>query len=283
MVTNYGYITFTRPSESSGFFSNYFSVLSTVEDCITRGLRPYVDSSNTWFNPTYSFKEDRVTDLSINPWDWWFVQNRREDVTSFTKVDIDRQHISHVPKLFMARTDKPKFRAIAKEFCAIKPHILEEEEILYKQYLENKNTLGILARGTEMLVHHPEYPKISANSWPQVIELCLKQNPDIDNIFLVSDDRKIVESIVSAYPQTKYLEHFFRSTTQTEEELSDKGMPWWLSSPHNDPNHRKRLGEESLIQVRLLSRCDYFVGSHSGMFNATNFFNEIPFKDTYLI
>jgi len=283
MKTKYGYIEFTRPSQSSGFYSNYFSVLSTIQDCVAKELKPYVNTTNTWFNPTYNFKNDMVSDLSINPWDWWFVQNREEDITSSIKVNINRQHIPHAPNLFMLSRSKSRFKALAKEFCVIKPYILEEEELLYKQYIENKNTLGILARGTEMLVHHLEYPKVPTNSWPKIIKFCLSQNPDIDNIFLVSDDKKIVKSIVDAYPQTKYLEHFFRSTTQTEEELSDKGMPWWLSSPDNNPDHRKRLGEESLVQIRLLSRCNYFIGSHSGMFNAVNFFNETSFKNTYLI
>jgi hypothetical protein len=283
MKTKYGYIEFTDFSQGSGFYSNYFSVLSTIQDCTTKKLKPYVDASNTWFNPTYNVKDNTVSDLSINPWDWWFIQNKKEDITSSVKVGINRQHINHRPDFFVFSKSKSRFKALAKEFCAIKSYILEEEELLYKQYIENKNTLGILARGTEMLIHHPEYPKVITSSWPEIIKLCLSQNPDIDNIFLVSEDKEILKSIVNAYPETKYLEHFFRSTTQTRAELSHKGAPWWLSSPNGNPNHRKRLGEESLIQIRLLSRCNYFLGSHSGMFNAVNFFNEIPFKEIYLI
>jgi len=283
MVTNYGHITFSSPSDSSGFFSNYFSVLSTMKDCVVQNLIPYVDATNTWFNPTCDFQNNTVSDSSINPWDWWFVQNTKEQSNPFIEVSLNRHHIPHVPKDFMRLPDRSEFKVVANHYCPIKSHILEEEESLYKKHIEGKNTLGILARGTEMLVHHLEYPKTSANIWPEAVRTCLEQYPDIDNIFLVSDDKNIISSVVSAYPQTKYLEHFFRSTNQTEEELSDKYKPWWLTSPDNNPNHRRRLGEESLIQVRLLSRCNYFIGSHSGMFNATTFFNETPFKHLYLI
>jgi hypothetical protein len=283
MTAKYGSIEFANPSDSGGFFSNYFSVISTMKDCAINGLIPHVDSTNTWFNPTCDFENNTVSDPSINPWDWWFVQSTKEESTPFVKMGLNRYHIPHIPMHFMALPNMPEFKSIANQYCPIKSHILEEEELLYKQHIEGKNTLGILARGTEMLVHHLEYPKVSAKDWPEIIKLCLDQYPDIDNIFLVSDDKRIIESVVNAYPQTKYLEHFFRTTNQTEEELSDKNAPWWLHSPDNDPNHRRRLGEEALIQVRLLSRCTYFAGSHSGMFNATLFFNENPFKHVYLI
>lgn len=282
MSNSYGRISFARPSDSGGFFSNYFSVVSTIGVCMMKNLIPYVDCTNTWFNPTCDFKNDTVIDLSINPWDWWFVQSKEEG-RKVIEVGLDRSGITHDPKLFLGHPNLPILRAIAKNFCKMQPHILDEEIVLYEEHIEGKTTLGILARGTEMLANHPEYPKAPAQAWPEIIKYCLDQNPDINNIFLVSDDRRIVESILSAYPQTKYLETFFRSTDQTEEELANKYSPWWLFSPNEDPNHRKRIGEESLIQTRLLSKCPYFVGSHSGMSNAVNFFRGVPFKANYLV
>jgi hypothetical protein len=247
-----------------------------------KNLTPYVDTTNTWFNPTCDFKNNLVTDSSINPWEWWFVQEKQEGIP-VEEVGLDRSGITHNPKDFSKHPNTPIFRGIAKEFCKIQPHILGEEETLYKEHIEGKTTLGILARGTEMLLHHPEYPKAPVQAWPEIIKFCLDQNPDIDNIFLVSDDKRIIESVLNAYPETKYLKNFFRSTDQTEEELADKYSPWWLFSPSGDPNHRKRVGEESLIQTRLLSRCSHFVGSYSGMSNAVNFFRENPFKANYLV
>lgn len=282
MSVNYGRISFSRPSDSGGFFSNYFSVLSTMGICLSRGLIPYVDATNTWFNPTCNFIDDSVSDVTINPWDWWFIQEKEEGAT-FVELGLDRGGITHVPSEFSNYYALPLMREVADRHCKIKFNILEEEELLYEQHIKNKNTLGILARGTEMLVHHPEYPKVFPSTWPGVIKFVLDRHPDIGNIFLVSDDRRIIESVLEAYPEVKYLEHFFRSSNQTEEELSNKVSPWWLFSPDGNPDHRKRVGEEALIQTRLLSKCNYFVGSHSGMSNAVNFFRKIPFKANYLI
>lgn len=283
MSAKHGYITFSCPSDSGGFFSNYFSVLSTIGICAIKNLIPYVDSTNTWFNPTCDFENDTVLDSKINPWNWWFVQEEKKESIVYENIGLDRTGIPHVPKVFISHQALPIFRGLAKDFCKIQPYILDEEELLYKEYIQNKTTLGILARGTEMLVHHKEYPKVTTEFWPDIIRSCLNNHPDIDNIFLVSDDREIIETITDAYPQTKYLRYFFRSTNQTEEQLSDKTKPWWLFSSDNIINHRRRVGEESLIQTRLLSRCDYFIGTHSGMFNAVNFFRENSFKTSYLI
>lgn len=281
-MSKYGRISFTRPSNSGGFFSNYFSVLSTMEVCLLKKLLPYVDTADTWFNPTCDFENDLVRDSGINPWNWWFIQNKVEEADC-VELGLYRERLPHVPTEFISYPTLPIVREIAEMYCKIQHHILEEEELLYEQYIEGKNTLGILARGTEMLVHHLEYPKVLSNTWPDIIKFCLDKHPDINNIFLVSDDRRIVESVLEVFPETKYLEHFFRSTNQTEEEFSNATQPWWLYSPDGNPNHRKRVGEESLIQTRLLSNCSYFVGSHSGMSNAVNFFRKVPFKANYLV
>lgn len=177
----------------------------------------------------------------------------------------------------------PHFVYLADEYCAIQPSILEEEDRLAKEYFEGKTTLGILARGTEMLTHHLEHQKVTIESWPRVVAHCLKNSPDVDNIFLVSDDRRIVESILDAYPETKYLPDYFRTTIQIEEEFKTGKEPWWLKSPTGDPNHRKRLGEECLIQTRLLSRSQYLLGTYSGMTNAARFFKKGDFDHLYLI
>lgn len=282
MSVKYGRISFLSPSDSGGFFSNYFSILSTMGLCLIDSLVPYVDCSNTWFNPTCDFENDKVLDSNINPWEWWFIQKKEEDST-VTDVALNRVGIPHIPKAFISHPTLSVFKQIAKDYCKIQPHILQEEELLYKQYIADRNTLGILARGTEMLAHHAEYPKVPTDAWPSIIKFCLDQNPSINNIFLVSDDKRIIETIIGAYPETKYLEHFFRSGDQPEESLTDKVKPWWLFSSGDLLAHRKRIGEEALIQTRLLSRCNYFVGSHSGMTNAVNFFNETSLKASYLV
>lgn len=282
MGSRYGLIKFNRPSDSGGFFSNYFSALSSSGVCIAEGIIPYIDCTETWFNPTCNFEEDTVSDTTINPWNWWFKQSI-EPGSIVYGIPLDRTPINHNPLTFSTQHSIDYFRAIAKDYFIVRDNILEEVEFFYKKYLENRINLAILARGTEMLVYHPEYPKVQLHSWADIIEKYLVDNPDIDNIFLVSDDSDIVNVIVEKFPDTVYLKHFFRKTTQSKEEIENKNKPWWLFSPTGDSNHRKRLGEESLIQALLLSRCQYFLGTCSGISNAVQFFNSNNFIKSTII
>lgn len=275
-----GLIKFNSIADSAGFFSNYFSVLSTMRDCLQRDLIPYVDASNTWFNPTCDFKNNIVTDSTINPWNWWFDQSI--DGPSYD-VPLNRAYINHKPSHFADQPGLAAFREIADKHCKIKKHILDEESKLHKEHLQDKKSLGILARGTEMLIHHPEYPKVQLETWPQIVEAYLNNFSDIDTIFVVSDDSQIINTIQAASTKVVYLKDFFRRTTQPDEAVANKHQPWWLTSPTGDPNHRRRLGEECLIQAKLLARCDYFLGTFSGVSNAALFFNDNKYKQSHLI
>lgn len=282
MGNRYGIIRFTNPRNSGGFFSNYFSALSSSERCMRNNLIPYVDATNTWFNPTCNFEQDTVDDFTINPWNWWFKQSLDKEGLLY-EMGIDREPIVHNPLTFNTQTNLDYFRGISDTYFQIQDHILEEEEIFYRKYLENRINLAILARGTEMLLYHPEYPKVKLQDWSNIVEMYLKENPNIDNIFLVSDDNEIIDTITNKFPDTVYLRNFFRKTTQSSELIKDRYMPWWLNSPIGDPNHRRRLGEECLIQARLLSRCQYFLGTCSGISNAVQFFNSNNFIKSSII
>lgn len=281
-MDNYGIIKFTNPGDSGGFFSNYFSALSTSAVCLNNNLIPYVDASNTWFNPTCDFENNNVKDSNINPWNWWFKQSLYSPKDIY-EIEIFREYISHNPLIFNSQSNLDYFRNIAENHFKIQNHIFEEENLLYEMYFRNKTTLVILARGTEILLYHPEYPKVKLQSWPEIIEIYLKDNPYINNIFLVSDDNEIIDTILSKFPYTFYLKNFFRKTNQSKEMIDNNHKPWWLISPTNNPNHRKRLGEECLIQAKLLSRCEYFIGTCSGISNAVQFFNNNKFIKSNII
>ena len=175
MDYNYGRIHFEE-SPSSGFFSNYFGVISTMLDCHFKyNLFPYVDTSTTWWNPTFNFETLTPEDLSINPWDWWFKQEKPLNIDS--NVKINYSNISHVPNQFHSNPSLPHARAIDLEYCKLQPHIINKINSLEKKYFSNKNILGVMARGTEMLKFHKEYPKVTSNTWGDIIKDFLDNQP----------------------------------------------------------------------------------------------------------
>ena len=281
---NYGRIHF-EGAPSSGFFSNYFGVMSTMLDLhYNHKLFPYVDSSNTWWNPTFNFETLIAEDLNINPWNWWFQQDKSFNIKECPNVKVNYSNISHIPNQFHQNSLLSHAREMDLKYCKLQPYITLEINTLFERYFVNKNILGVMARGTEMLKFHKEYPKVDSNVWGHIIKNFLNDHPDIDNIFLVTDDNEILNNILEVAPQAIYLKDFFRKTTQTDHEINNKYKPGWLTSPStNDLNHRKRLGEECIIQAKLLSKCQSFLGTYSGFTNAAQFFNHAGFKDFYIV
>lgn len=272
---------------SAGFSSDYLTIVSSMVIALNQGYLPFIDSSNTWFNPTYDFPNKKVQDVNINPWDWWFDQSTEgidENTPSFW---IDRGVLRHNPINFMNQPTIDLCMETSQEHIKIKKYILDKIDRFYDENLKNKTSLGIVARGTEMLNAHPEYPKIQAEQWPHIIKEYIQNHP-IDVIFLVCDDNKILNSILNSFDNVIYLKDMFRQTTQSQQEINkthnDEGGVWWLTPlKGNILDHRKRLGEESLIATQLASRCDYFLGSCSGLSNLSQFFNNKKFKFSKIV
>jgi hypothetical protein len=274
------------PDSRAGFSSDYLTVVTTYAVCLNSNLKPYVDTSNTWFNPTFNFEKGHAEDLTINPWNWWFDQQPINPAVPTYNVGYDRSLLSHDPRTFMSQNSVLLYAAMADTYLKPKQYIQDKIEYLYQSQLQGKNVLGVVARGTENLHYHPEYPKVHANEWPDRIQQYLDQYPEIDTIFLgICDDNEILDAILTRFPETIYLEGMFRKTTQTVQDvLGDPKKMWWLTPLEGTvADHRKRLGEECLLATKLIAKCDYFLGACSGMSNLAQFFNKKEFKVSHII
>ena len=284
MNKNNAIITF--PQASAGFSSDYLTVASSIVYCLDRGTRPYVDTSNTWFNPTYDFEQKRSTDLSINPWNWWFDQTELDPTKINLEIGYSRDLIGHNPKLFMKQPNILLYAEVIDSYVKVKQPILDKIENYYNENLKGKNVLGIVARGTENLTYHPEYSKVYANQWPDKIAEYLDAFPEIDTLFLgICDDNEILDSILTRYPNTIYIKDMFRKTIQTQEDvLGNPNKMWWVTPLEGTVyDHRKRLGEEALMATKLIAKCDHFLGACSGLSNISQFFNKGQFVNATVI
>lgn len=269
----------------SGFSSNYFCALSSMITALHNNIIPYFNLTDTWFNPTFDFNTKESKDSTINPWNWWFEQEQlKKGDLIYDMYARDYENISHHPKDFMNQDSMLLFAAASEVYMRPKKFILDQVESIYSDIIEGTKTLGIVARGTEMYFHHPEYPKVHPGKWPDEIKKYLEINDEIDNIFLVTDDPWIMESILNEFPKIKYVDNVFRKKSKkiTGYDIDDT-KPWWLTPDEPDPNHTRRIGAELLIQTKLLAKCDYFLGSHSGISNMVRFFNRNKFIDSQVI
>lgn len=280
-MKKHGIITF-KNTNSAGFSSDYLTVASTLKDCLAMELLPYIDTANTWFNPTFDFNENKAIDQTINPWDWWFVQPKIPLTADVHCVECNRLHIKHNPMTFMQQKEIVELAELAEVYLKPKQLIMDKVNALYNSFLKGKRVLAVVARGTEMNYGHLNYPKYQSNDWVAHVSNYLAQCPDIELIYLISEDKSVIEIVSKHFPNVYFLSDVFRQTIQEVRDARDK-KPWWLISPENNPNHTRRLGEEMLIQTYLGARCDYFLGNCSGITNLVQFLNKAQFKKAVVI
>jgi hypothetical protein len=267
------------PLHGSGFYSNYFSVLSMAEEAHRRGLVPYVDLSNTAFVPNYNpYKDKLPPETNENPWNWWFSQQPLENKMESIKIDEKYSFNLNQTKNFLNNEKLNHYRAIAKKYFQIHLDIQEEINKYYTENIDGKITLGVMARGAEMNKVHPIYGNHNIDIWIKETKKILDKNKEIKQLFLVTEEEFYVEKFKQEFDNVVYLSNVFRRTNEDPNYIVR--YPLWACLNTKRKNHTNMLGRESLVQAILLSKCDYLLGKHCGTVSAAIFFSS-GFKKFY--
>jgi len=275
-----GYIKFPDfqigSPHSSGFYSNYFFVLSMIIDSDFKNLTPYVNLNNTAFVENYNpYKEDLPKNTE-NTWDWWFDQEIPTNTDVVVNILHSTRNFPQTKKIWGLK-NLQKIKEINNKYIKIKQHILDEIDLYYKKNLKDKVVLGVMARGGEMNKIHPEYGDQTIETWIESTKKVLKEHPEINLIFLVTEDSNYIPIYINEFPNTKYLENVFRRTNEDINYMIE--YPLWSCIAKPRENHCKRLGEECLIQAKLLSMCDYLLVKQCGTSSAAILFADDNLKD----
>jgi len=284
-----GYIT--SINVGSGFFTNYFYMLGFIYDAVNMGLKPYVNLNNTAFIEDFNpydkngqlYSEDTfMNHLPKDPpntWEWWFEQDALKDDDII--INIPNNYSFNQRDKLWNRPDIPRFKQIANEYIHIKPHILNQIDNYYDSFLKNHIVLSVMARGCEMNLTHPEYGNQTIETYMRGTSETLKAHPEIDLIFLVTEDSNYIPIFLNKFPNTQYLKNVFRRTTETIEYMNR--YKFWPNLSSSRKNHRRLLGEECLVQTLLLSKCDYLVAKQCGTSSAAIFYANENLKDVIYI
>jgi len=271
----------------SGFFSNYRIVLEKLiwfnEN--TNGLIPYINWANTTFvdgfNPIIENGNivggDMVIDDTNNPFDLWFDQDNPyasnvplEDII-ISPIDrtmgIDHaNHYFNTPELL-------KQQEIDKLYVKPKQYILDKIDEIYEKEFKGHVVLGIMARGSEYNYWHGNiYGIFGVEDYIKEIKKILENKPKITKLFIVSDETEYVTAIHEAFPSSYFMKNIFRRTDETIEYINR--VPCWMNVSNKRENHCKLLGEETIIQTKLLGKCDYFFGRRCGILAGAILWNE---------
>jgi hypothetical protein len=266
---NFGYIDF--PATGQGFFSNFFSAVSNIITCDQQGLIPYVNSNKTAFAEGFTTGNGAPLNAD-NPWDWWFDQEIPTEDDTVVPINFNPTiNFSHEQRVWK-RHDIPYAKNIADKYIHIKKEILEKVEEYRSKNFDDHVVLGIMARGSEMNVIHPQYGNQTIETWVNETKKILNEHPEIDVIFFVTEDSNYIPVFLNEFPDTLYLKDVFRKTDEKLEDMIRFSLFYCIANTRE--NHSKILGEECLTQALLLSKCDYLLVKQCGTSSAAIFYGD---------
>lgn len=259
-----------------GFFSNYRICLEQLIDHYNNNLPsiPYIDWGKTsWVEGFNPFESTKLTPNG-NPFDFWFDQNipTENDTVVDCKNGPRPDLIDHAKHYFDDPYNLKKQQLVDKLYLKPKQHILDKINEIYNHEFKGHVVLGVMARGTEYNLHHPMYGVFNVFDYINEIKKILKENPQINKLFIVSEDSEYINEIHKSFPSSYFMPDVFRRTDETMEYINR--VHCWPNVSTKRPNHCKLLGEETIIQTKLLGKCDYLFGRLSGVFAGAILWND---------
>jgi hypothetical protein len=188
-----------------------------------------------------------------NCWEYYFEQTKINDGEEFVSMDslISAKINYEDREMFMYPQNFIELKNKFYNSFQLKPYLKELLNDYYVNNIEGKTTLGVQVRLTDMKHYH----NVSAiDKYIDKINQILSERPDIDQIFLATDDGTIIKNIVEGVNvPVIYYEDMFRADEQ---------------NPHLHPydrfigpreQHKYKLGIECIQEIFTLAKCDYLL------------------------
>jgi hypothetical protein len=196
--------------------------------------------------------EDEPLFGTKNAWEYYFdqinIENKMVEDLDFHKV-VPRifynKYYSHNDKVFI------RLRRLFWKNFKIKKYLSEEINDFYEKNIKEKTTLGVQIRLTDMVSNHNVK---TFDDYLKRVKKILKEHTDIEQIFLATDDETIISKFSSSVDRPViYLKDIYRATFE-KKDLNPYDRCEYIRS-----NHSFLLGKEVLLDVFILSKCQYIL------------------------
>jgi hypothetical protein len=264
-----------------GFFSNYRACLHRLIEC-EKIYGSDVDRYISWDNTVFvdgicplpeavdgSLYHVGMPENPKDPFNVWFDQTPLKEGDELIRATgpISSPLLDHAGDYF--NTKEIIFqKKIDSKYFKLKKDIQDKINTYADKNFKNKITLGVMARGAES---HEAYGAFTVEDNLNEIHRVLKLHPEINKIYIVCEDQKWINVFEKELDNVYYHSDFFRRTTQDDSVFEIWTWPYTCATRQN---HGTRLGEEMIIQAKLLGKCDYLLGKHSGTLCGAILFNE---------
>lgn len=257
-------------SYGSGFFSNYRITLESLinNDKRTDGVIPYVDWGDTIWVEGYNPYVSNILIKKENPFDFWFDQiiPRNDDIVFeenlFYRFRIINHGIDYSELEYKNELNHQRF--IDSKYLKPKQFLIDKIDEIYNTEFDGNVVLGVMARGCEFNYHHQIYGNHTIKDYIDIIKEILINHPEITKLFLVSEDLNYINILKENFPSSYFMPDVFRRTNETIDYMNTN--PLWPNIDTKRENQNMLLGSEVIIQTKLLGKCDYLIGKHTGIF-----------------
>lgn len=240
----------------AGFFSAFFGVLNNLLYAEQNNKIPVV-----FWNKESLYYQKLGYNGNFNVWEYYF-----EPVSELNYEDKDIIYYNYFSPnndykycyydieydYNACKINRLLLNKIIKKYIKIKPSIQNKIDLFFEQNMQNKLNIGIHLRGTDKETEYPknDFEEIfkEANELSEKIKANYKQECQF---FIATDEERLIEIARKSLNRNIIFYNSIRSKNGQAIHM-------------NDENENKAiLGEQVLIDVLLLSKCNYFLHNAS--------------------
>ena len=154
---------------------------------------------------------------------------------------------------------------IIKKYVTIKPHILAEVETFFQRKMKDcEDLIGVHIRGTDKKTEFP-FRQLKIEDYIATIKSTINQQHDRKyKIYVASDTNEAIIKLINEFGKNNVVSYpCIRMPNY------NGNIPIHLSKNIDNKLH----GEETLIEMLLLSECNFIIGTDSNLTATASFFN----------
>ena len=234
----------------------------------------------TYDNKTKKYVKINKLESSYNPKDLNMIDfifdqpNRTED---YERIADFRgpSSIENIQANLLINADQPDILFLRKlarklKFNKRMKNLIKREEAK----IDFTNSLGVHIRLTDMDTIHPEHGIASFGDFEKNIDLILREHPEINKIFVASDNNESINKLVNKYHnKIKFIDYLTRCETESGDSYNLQLI-----------NHEKReFWEHGFLDMIMLSKCKYLLHRTSNVSNAALVFSDTIVKNYNII
>lgn len=242
----------------AGFFSSFCQIVNHLVACEKHKRTPVV----YWDQNSFFYQRNGYNG-SYNAWEYYF-----EPVSPLSYTPGDKIHADYfarskffIPWAPIQACYSPKLRVfvhqIIQRYIRIKPVILAKINAFKQEKMQGITTIGIHLRGTDKRKEVQQTNPLGILNHANYIANCVGQNCQF---FIATDEEKLLELARQTLNRPVICYNSIRSTTGQAVHI-------------NGNDNKALLGEQVLIEAKLLSECEYLLHTLSNVSMAACYFN----------